>query len=67
MNFVLSDNIDFYAELNKDSDDESTDENTCLLTNLPLDKNSIKLPCSKQWRLYPLISVRYPCKTIVTD
>ena len=35
MNFVLSDNIDFYAELNKDSDDEYTDENTCLLTNLP--------------------------------
>ena len=32
MNFVLSDNIDFYAELNKDSDDEYTDENTCLLT-----------------------------------
>ena len=63
MNFVLSDNIDFYAELNKDSDDESTDENTCLLTNLPLDKNSIKLPCSHEFNFYPLYKEVYRQKT----
>ena len=54
MNYILNNNIDFYAELNKDSDDESSDENTCLLTDLPLDKNSIKLPCSHEFNFYPL-------------
>jgi hypothetical protein len=66
MNIILSDNIDFYAELNKDSDDECSDENTCLLTNLPLDKNSIKLPCSHEFNFYSLYKEVYQQKTITT-
>ena len=64
MNIILSDNIDFYAELNKDSDDEYSDENMCLLTNLPLDKNAIKLPCSHEFNLYPLYKEVMQQKTI---
>ena len=66
MNIVIDGNIDFYAELNKDtdSDDECSDENTCLLTKLPLDKNSIKLPCSHEFNFYPLYKEVYQQKTI---
>ena len=47
MNIVLEGNINFYDELNNlDTDDEDENEAVCLLTNLPLDKNSIKLPCN---------------------
>jgi hypothetical protein len=63
MNIVLNDDIDFYAELNKDSDDEISDENMCLLTNLPLDKNFIKLPCSHEFNFYPLYKEVYRQKT----
>lgn len=53
MNIVLEGNINFYDELNKlDTDDEN--ENICLLTNLPLDKNSIKLPCNHEFNFIPL-------------
>ena len=53
MNIVLEGNINFYDELNKtDTDDEG--ENTCLLTKLPLDKNSIKLPCNHEFNFIPL-------------
>ena len=67
MNIVIDGNIDFYAELNKDtdSDDECSDENTCLLTKLPLDKNSIKLPCSHEFNFYPLYKEVYQQKTII--
>jgi|AntAceMinimDraft_11_1070367.scaffolds.fasta_scaffold05651_5 hypothetical protein len=67
MNYILNNNIDFYAELNKDSDDESSDENTCLLTDLPLDKNSIKLPCSHEFNFYPLYKEVFQQKTLTTS
>jgi|AntAceMinimDraft_18_1070375.scaffolds.fasta_scaffold22855_4 hypothetical protein len=54
MNFVLEGNINFYDELNKLDTDDDDDENTCLLTNLPLDKNSIKLPCNHEFNFFPL-------------
>ena len=57
MNIVLEGNINFYDELHKiDSDDEDDNDNEplCLLTNLPLDKNSIKLPCSHEFNFVPL-------------
>lgn len=57
MNIVLEGNINFYDELNKlDSDDDNDNDNEplCLLTNLPLDKNSIKLPCNHEFNFLPL-------------
>ena len=57
MNIVLEGNINFYDELhNLDSDDDNDNDNEplCLLTNLPLDKNSIKLPCSHEFNFVPL-------------
>ena len=53
MNIILEGGINFYDELNNiDTDDE--DEKSCLLTNMPLDKNSIKLPCSHEFNFLPL-------------
>lgn len=57
INIDIKNSLEFYAELNKDSDsedDECSDENVCLLTGMPTDKNSIKLPCSHIFNLYPL-------------
>ena len=57
MNIVLEGNINFYDELHKlDSDDDNDNDNEplCLLTNLPLDKNSIKLPCNHEFNFVPL-------------
>ena len=55
MNIVLEGNINFYDELNKiDTDDEDDNELVCLLTNLPLDQNSIKLSCNHEFNLLPL-------------
>ena len=56
MNIVLEGNINFYDELNKTDtdDDENNNEPLCLLTNLPLDKNSIKLPCNHEFNFVPL-------------
>ena len=55
MNIVLEGNINFYDELNKlDTDDEDENEPLCLLTNLPLDKNSIKLSCNHEFNFLPL-------------
>ena len=53
MNIILEGGINFYDELhNMDTDDET--ENCCLLTNLPLDKNRIKLPCNHEFNFLPL-------------
>lgn len=53
MNIILEGGINFYDELNNiDTDNE--DEKSCLLTNMPLDKNSIKLPCSHEFNFLPL-------------
>lgn len=55
MNIVLEGNIDFYALLNNtDTDDEAENENICLLTHIPLDKNSIKLQCNHSFNFMPL-------------
>ena len=54
MNIILEDNINFYDELNKSDDEDEDDENICLLSNMPLDKNCIKLPCNHTFNFYPL-------------
>jgi len=54
MNIVLEGNINFYDELhNLDSDNED-DEEVCLITNSPLDKNHIVLPCKHKFNFIPL-------------
>ena len=53
MNIVLEGNINFYDELYKlDSDDEN--EEVCLITSMPLDKNHIVLPCQHKFNFTPL-------------
>ena len=54
MNIVLEGNINFYEELQNinDTDDESEDK--CLLSNIPLDNNKVKLPCNHEFNLLPL-------------
>ena len=54
MNFILSDDIDFYKELNNIESDNEADDMTCLLTNLPLDKNNIELSCGHKFNFEPL-------------
>jgi hypothetical protein len=46
-NYIIDGSINFYEELMKD---EETDENNvCLLSNLPLDETHIELPCSHKF------------------
>lgn len=54
MNFILEDNIDFYNELNNIDSDNEDEENQCLLTKIPLDKNHIKLSCGHAFNFEPL-------------
>ena len=55
MNIILEGGINFYDELNNiDTDTDDEYEKSCLLTNMPLDKNSIKLPCSHEFNFFPL-------------
>lgn len=55
MNIILEGNINFYDELhNMDNDSDEDDDNYCLITKIPLDKNSIKLPCNHAFNFVPL-------------
>ena len=56
MNIILENNINFYDELNKIvTEDDVHDENDiCLLTKLPLDKNNIEMECGHKFNLFPL-------------
>jgi len=55
MNIILEGNINFYDELNNmDNDSDDDDDNYCLITKMPLDKNNIKLPCNHAFNFVPL-------------
>ena len=54
MNIVLEGNINFYEELQNINDTDDESEDRCLLSNIPLDNNKIKLPCNHQFNLLPL-------------
>ncbi len=55
MNIILEGGVNFYDELNKsDSDVDDEEEECCLITNYPLDKNSITLQCNHKFNLLPL-------------
>ena len=51
-NYIIEDDIDFYKELNMSSDNNLN--NTCLITNEPLGKNKITLPCNHSFNYLPL-------------
>lgn len=66
MNIILEGGINFYDELhNVDTDTEA--DNCCLLTSLPLDKNSIKLPCNHEFNFLPLYNEVYRQKTTTSS
>lgn len=45
-NYKVEDNLDFYSELTKSLKEEDDNlENVCLITNKPLQENSVKLDC----------------------
>lgn len=53
MNYIIDGDVDFWKELNDDSDDEK-DEDLCLLTNTKLIRNFITLPCTHKFNYIPI-------------
>jgi hypothetical protein len=56
MNIIVEGGIDFYKQLYDENseDDDDTNDNICLITKLPLDKNKIVLPCNHSFNFMPL-------------
>ena len=57
MNYILSDDIDFFKEINNYDDNESKEDdnqNLCLITQEPLQDNFIKLPCNHNFNYVPI-------------
>lgn len=64
MNYIIEDNIDFFAELNKLNinnqennnikNTENKDDTMCLLSHLPLTENHIILPCNHSFNYIEL-------------
>lgn len=56
MNYIVEDNYDFFKELNKPLDSqvhiESPDK--CMISHLPLELNSVTLPCKHSFNYLPL-------------
>lgn len=65
MNIILEDaTINFYDEINNSDDEHEDKDNLCLLTNEPLDKNHIILPCNHKFNFFPLYKEVVNQKTI---
>ena len=60
MNFNIEDNIDFWEELstaiNATSNEVVNEQNICLLTQSPLERHAITLPCKHTFNYIPLIN-----------
>ena len=54
MNFVIEENINFYEELKINDDSDNENEDVCLLSNIQLDNNNIKLHCGHRFNLLTL-------------
>ena len=60
MNYVIEDNIDFFAELNKlniseqENQTKENNDNMCLLSHLPLTTHNITLPCNHSFNYIDL-------------
>lgn len=60
MNIIIEDNIDFYKQIyDNETSDDDTNDNICLITKLPLDKNKIVLPCNHSFNFMPLYKEVY--------
>jgi len=53
MNYIIEGGIDFYAELNKNNEDESKNGH-CLISGQILGRNHINLPCNHKFNYVPL-------------
>jgi hypothetical protein len=57
MNYLVENNIDFYAELHKSNDEDynlDISNNICMLSHLPLTDNFITLHCNHAFNYIPL-------------
>ena len=63
MNYVIESNINFHELLNNYEEDNSNTEK-CLITNLNLDMNHITLDCGHKFNYYPLYNEVIRQKTI---
>jgi len=61
MNYIIEDNLDFKAALGKDSDEENS---ICLISQQPLTKSHIQLPCKHTFNYKPLYKEIYMQKTV---
>ena len=54
-NYIIENNIDFFSELNKNSNDEDDNiDNLCLLTHEQLTFNYVTLPCGHKFNYGPI-------------
>lgn len=61
MNYIIEDNLDFKAALANDFEEEN---NICLISQQPLTKSHIQLPCKHKFNYKPLYKEMYVQKTI---
>lgn len=61
MNYIIEDNLDFKTALGKDSDEENA---ICLISQQPLTKSHIQLPCKHTFNYKPLYKEIYMQKTV---
>jgi hypothetical protein len=55
--YIIEGGVDFYGELYKSLDvvdDNATDETKCLITNMPLEEDYVKLKCGHKFNYIPL-------------
>lgn len=59
INYIINSDFDFYSELNKliqEPEKEETNDNVCLITNMPLTDNHIQLRCKHKFNYVPLVN-----------
>jgi len=61
MNYIIEDNLDFKAAMENDSVEENT---ICLISQQPLTKSHIQLPCKHAFNYKPLYKEFYIQKTV---
>lgn len=56
MNYIIEDEFDFFKELNEKNNAiiDTSNDNKCMISHLPLTYNSVTLPCSHSFNYLPL-------------
>ena len=56
MNYIVEDEFDFFKELNEKNNAiiDTSNENKCMISHLPLTYNSVTLPCNHSFNYLPL-------------